>query len=128
MLSTMTYVAYSANLDSRPQLDISSLEVKIKSKCLASKNNFSSILDYVDRGPQNLETIVLLLCYKVKYPACFYLVRGNHETSPVNAIYGFKSELEQRYGQRDNIGLFWMFNDAFAQMPCSALIGGENIH
>nr|CAD2188273.1 unnamed protein product [Meloidogyne enterolobii] len=68
--------------------------------------------DYVDRGPQNLETIVLLLCYKVKYPACFYLVRGNHETSPVNAIYGFKSELEQRYGQRDNIGLFWMFNDA----------------
>uniref|UniRef100_A0A915P7T2 Serine/threonine-protein phosphatase n=1 Tax=Meloidogyne floridensis TaxID=298350 RepID=A0A915P7T2_9BILA len=79
--------------------------------------------DYVDRGPQNLETIVLLLCYKVKYPACFYLVRGNHETSPVNAIYGFKSELEQRYGQRDNIGLFWMFNDAFAQMPCSALIG-----
>ncbi|CAK5039872.1 unnamed protein product [Meloidogyne enterolobii] len=93
-------------------------------KCfLATKNNFSSILDYVDRGPQNLETIVLLLCYKVKYPACFYLVRGNHETSPVNAIYGFKSELEQRYGQRDNIGLFWMFNDAFAQMPCSALIG-----
>lgn len=84
-------------------------------------------LDYVDRGPQNLETIALLLCYKVKYPACFYLVRGNHETSPVNSIYGFKAEIERRYGKRDNIGLFWLFNDAFSQMPCSALIGGKGI-
>ena len=86
-------------------------------------NYISIILDYVDRGPQNLKTIALLLCYNVKYPACFYLVRGNHETNPVNSIYGF-TKIERRYGQRDNIGLFWLFNDAFSQMPCSAQIGG----
>lgn len=36
------------------------------------------------RGKKSLETICLLLAYKVKYPDNFYLLRGNHESASIN--------------------------------------------
>jgi hypothetical protein len=50
-------------------------------------NSFSS--DYVDRGRQNIETISLMFCYKIKYPENFFLLRGNHECPAINRVYGF---------------------------------------
>jgi len=41
---------------------------------------------------QSLETICLLLAYKVKYPENFFLLRGNHECASINRIYGFYDE------------------------------------
>ena len=53
--------------------------------------------DYVDRGKQNLENIVMLLAYKVKYPENFFLLRGNHECASVNFTYGFYKDCKERY-------------------------------
>jgi serine/threonine-protein phosphatase PP1 catalytic subunit len=53
---------------------------------------FLSIRDYVDRGKQSLETICLLLAYKIKFPENFFILRGNHECASINRIYGFYDE------------------------------------
>lgn len=82
------------------------------------ENKFLFIGDYVDRGKQSIETICLLLAFKVKYPERLFLLRGNHECHSINRMYGFYDECRRRYSMK-----VWKdFALCFNQLPVAAVI------
>lgn len=42
--------------------------------------------DFVDRGFYSIETFLLLLAFKVRYPDRITLIRGNHESRQITQV------------------------------------------
>lgn len=81
------------------------------------KEGFLFLGDYVDRGENSLETISLLLAYKVKYSKSFFLLRGNHESKSLNERDGFMRELIRRKLS----SMYDCFEKVFKRMPVAAI-------
>ena len=89
------------------------------------ESNYLFIGDYVDRGKNSIECIMLLLCYKIKFPENFFVLRGNHENSSINRIYGFYDEctfgsMQARGGTTSKFGsTSWMSSTSCLSLPLS---------
>jgi diadenosine tetraphosphatase ApaH/serine/threonine PP2A family protein phosphatase len=72
--------------------------------------------DYVDRGQNSCEVILLLYALKTMWPNHLTLLRGNHEFASMNHVYGFKRECVSRLSKE----LFLQITASFEELPLAA--------
>lgn len=58
------------------------------------------------------------MAYKIKHTNNFFILRGNHECSEVNKIYGFYDECKRKL----NIKLWKSICDTFDYLPVAAVV------
>ncbi|XP_074761401.1 serine/threonine-protein phosphatase with EF-hands 2 isoform X2 [Athene noctua] len=77
--------------------------------------------DFVDRGKQSLEILIVLFTFLLIYPKEVHLNRGNHEDHMVNLRYGFAKEVMQKYKVHGK-KILKMIQNVFCWLPLATLI------
>lgn len=81
--------------------------------------NYLFLGDFVDRGFNSVETFLLLLAYKVRYPDRITLIRGNHECRQITQVYGFYDECLRKYA---SLNVWRYCTDVFDYLSLAAII------
>jgi len=76
--------------------------------------------DFVDRGTHSLEVLSTLLLIKISHPTKVILLRGNHEDSMTASTYGFREEIDGKYGYDVADDIWYEFGHLFAAFPIIA--------
>jgi len=82
--------------------------------------------DYVDRGPKQLESFLLVLKLKAEYPERVVTLRGNHEPPPELQPYphDFPLRLKKRYGD-EGAKVYEKAFELFQLLPYVAIAEGS---
>ncbi|XP_051923478.1 serine/threonine-protein phosphatase with EF-hands 2 isoform X2 [Hippocampus zosterae] len=77
--------------------------------------------DFVDRGKDSMEILLILFAFLLVYPTEVHLNRGNHEDHLINLRYGFTKEVLSKYkmhGKR----ILKLLQKIFSWLPLAAVI------
>nr|XP_007997114.2 serine/threonine-protein phosphatase with EF-hands 2 [Chlorocebus sabaeus] len=77
--------------------------------------------DFVDRGKDSVEILMILFAFMLVYPKEFHLNRGNHEDHMVNLRYGFTKEVMNKYKIHGK-EILRTLQDVFCWLPLATLI------
>ncbi|MFX1591473.1 MAG: metallophosphoesterase [Promethearchaeota archaeon] len=100
------------------------LKTLIKLIEIINKNNPKLVIflgDIVDRGPKQLECLLIVLALKILFPLKYYLLKGNHETLEMNQYYGFFQDFILRFNDPSKFSEILNF---YNLIPICALING----
>ncbi len=81
------------------------LDTLLKLIEIINKNNPEVVIflgDIVDRGPKQLECLLIILALKILDSQKYYILKGNHETLEMNQYYGFFQDFVNRFNNSDN--------------------------
>ncbi|KAK6492657.1 serine/threonine-protein phosphatase with EF-hands 2-like [Huso huso] len=77
--------------------------------------------DYVDRGKNSIEILLILFAFLLVYPNEVHMNRGNHEDYIVNLRYGFTKEVMQKYKMHGR-KIHKLLQIVFSWMPLATVI------
>ena len=86
---------------------------------LPPNTNYLFLGDYIDRGLKSIEVIIILLTLLIQYPKNIILLRGNHEFSHINKIYGFYDDILKIYNDEN---IWNKFQEVFSWLPFVAIL------
>eukprot|EP01105_Mastigella_eilhardi_P000437 TRINITY_DN10539_c0_g4_i2.p1 TRINITY_DN10539_c0_g4~~TRINITY_DN10539_c0_g4_i2.p1 ORF type:complete len:308 (-),score=80.54 TRINITY_DN10539_c0_g4_i2:123-1046(-) len=86
------------------------------------QTSFLFLGDIVDRGNHSIETWLLVLSLKVRYPDRVHIIRGNHESRQITHVYGFYDECMRKYGTNS---VWRTCTDTFDYLSVAAIVEGS---
>ncbi|XP_056414739.1 serine/threonine-protein phosphatase with EF-hands 1 [Hyla sarda] len=80
--------------------------------------------DFVDRGKNSIEILIILFAFLLVYPNNFHLNRGNHEDPIMNLRYGFTKEVLQKYKIHAK-NILHLLEDIYSLLPLVTIIDSK---
>lgn len=88
---------------------------------IPGENKYLFLGDYVDRGSQSTEILILLLALKLCFSNHIFMLRGNHESRIMTTSFNFREECLAKYDQ-DVYSAFMLLFDC---LPVAAIINNR---
>ncbi|KFW03133.1 Serine/threonine-protein phosphatase with EF-hands 1, partial [Eurypyga helias] len=80
--------------------------------------------DFVDRGKNSMEILIILFAFLLIYPNDLHLNRGNHEDYIMNLRYGFTKEVSKKYKDHGK-QILCLLREVFSWLPLATIVDSK---
>mmetsp|Transcript_12096 Transcript_12096/g.18030 ORF Transcript_12096/g.18030 Transcript_12096/m.18030 type:complete len:846 (+) Transcript_12096:67-2604(+) len=87
----------------------------------STRNSYIFNGDWVDRGPNGCEVVLIVFAFKILFPRNVFLNRGNHEAVDINDFSGFLDECKDKYDHE----VYQEYNETFGACPLATVINDK---